>query len=95
MRPNPPRSSSNRLWFAILIAVQRAVIADRANLVLLPELVTDQRRLRRIAESLRGLGVSEEKIASIAYWTVADCYNEQERAVLAYEAEQRAHNDPE
>lgn len=45
-------------WFAILIAVQRAVIADRANLVLLPELVTDQRRLRRIAESLRGLDPS-------------------------------------
>ena len=35
-------------------------------------------------KSLRGLGVSEEKIASIAYWAVADCYNEQERAVLAY-----------
>ena len=35
-------------------------------------------------KSLRGLGVSEEKIAGIAYWTVADCYNEQERAVLAY-----------
>ena len=28
--------------------------------------------------------MSEEKIASIAYWAVADCYNEQERAVLAY-----------
>ncbi|HMO75901.1 MAG TPA: carboxymuconolactone decarboxylase family protein [Sphingopyxis sp.] len=35
-------------------------------------------------KSLRGLGVSEEKIAAIAYWTVADCYDEQERAVLAY-----------
>jgi len=35
-------------------------------------------------KSLRGLGASEEKIASIAHWTVADCYNEQERAVLAY-----------
>src|SRR3546814_8115196 len=35
-------------------------------------------------KSLRGLGVSEEKIAAIAHWTVADCYNEQERAVLAY-----------
>src|SRR3546814_8297502 len=35
-------------------------------------------------KSLRGLGVSEDKIASIAYWTVADCYNEQERTVLAY-----------
>ena len=35
-------------------------------------------------KSLRGLGVSEEKIASIAHWAVADCYNEQERAVLAY-----------
>lgn len=35
-------------------------------------------------KSLRGLGVAEEKIKAIAYWTVADCYNEQERAVLAY-----------
>ncbi len=35
-------------------------------------------------KSLRGLGASEEKIASIAHWTVADCYDEQERAVLAY-----------
>jgi alkylhydroperoxidase family enzyme len=35
-------------------------------------------------KSLRGLGVSEEKIAAIAHWTVADCYSEQERAVLAY-----------
>src|SRR3546814_17629845 len=35
-------------------------------------------------KSLRGLGVSEEKIAAIAHWTVADCYKEQERAVLAY-----------
>jgi alkylhydroperoxidase family enzyme len=35
-------------------------------------------------KSLRGLGVSEEKIAAVPYWTVADCYNEQERTVLAY-----------
>src|SRR3546814_21166363 len=28
--------------------------------------------------------VSEEKIAGIPYWTVADCCNEQERTVLAY-----------
>lgn len=35
-------------------------------------------------KSLRGLGVSEEKIASVAHWAVADCYDEQERAVLAY-----------
>jgi alkylhydroperoxidase family enzyme len=35
-------------------------------------------------KSLRGLGVSEEKIAAIGHWTVADCYNEQERTVLAY-----------
>src|SRR3546814_10504628 len=39
-------------------------------------------------KSLRGLGVSEEKIAAIAHWTVADCYNEQERAVLAYRSEE-------
>jgi len=35
-------------------------------------------------KSLRGLGVSEDKIASVAHWAVADCYDEQERAVLAY-----------
>jgi alkylhydroperoxidase family enzyme len=35
-------------------------------------------------KSLRGLGVSDEKIAAIPYWTVADCFNEQERTVLAY-----------
>jgi len=35
-------------------------------------------------KSLRGLGVSEEKIAAIAHWQVADCYDEQERTVLAY-----------
>jgi alkylhydroperoxidase family enzyme len=35
-------------------------------------------------KSLRGLGVAEAKIKAIAYWAVADCYDEQERAVLAY-----------
>lgn len=35
-------------------------------------------------KSLRGLGVSEEKIAAVPHWQVADCYDEQERAVLAY-----------
>jgi alkylhydroperoxidase family enzyme len=35
-------------------------------------------------KSLRGLGVSEEKIAAVPAWTVADCFSEQERAVLAY-----------
>jgi alkylhydroperoxidase family enzyme len=35
-------------------------------------------------KSLRGLGVSDEKIAAIAHWTVSDVFNEQERAVLAY-----------
>ena len=35
-------------------------------------------------KSLRGLGVSEEKIAAVPYWQVADCYDDQERAVLAY-----------
>ncbi|MDR3506866.1 MAG: carboxymuconolactone decarboxylase family protein [Caulobacteraceae bacterium] len=35
-------------------------------------------------KSLRGLGVSEERIAAIPHWAVADCYSEQERAVLAY-----------
>ena len=35
-------------------------------------------------KSLRGLGVSEEKIAAVAHWTVSDIFNDQERAVLAY-----------
>ena len=35
-------------------------------------------------KSLRGLKVSEEKIAAIPHWQVADCFDEQERAVLAY-----------
>lgn len=35
-------------------------------------------------KSLRGLGVSEEKIAAVPHWQVASCYDERERAVLAY-----------
>lgn len=35
-------------------------------------------------KSLRGLNVSEERIASIPQWQVADCYDAHERAVLAY-----------
>ncbi len=35
-------------------------------------------------KSLRGLGVSEEKIAAVPSWQVASCYEEKERAVLAY-----------
>ncbi|MGH6956328.1 MAG: carboxymuconolactone decarboxylase family protein [Caulobacteraceae bacterium] len=35
-------------------------------------------------KSLRGLGVSEERIAAIPSWQVADCYSPEERAVLAY-----------
>ena len=35
-------------------------------------------------KSLRGLGVSEEKIAAVPHWQVATCYDDQERAVLAY-----------
>src|SRR5215469_2966057 len=32
----------------------------------------------------RGVGLSEEKIAAIPHWQVADCYEPVERAVLAY-----------
>jgi alkylhydroperoxidase family enzyme len=32
----------------------------------------------------RGVGLSEEKIASIPHWQVASCYSEVERALLAY-----------
>lgn len=35
-------------------------------------------------KSLRGLGVSEEKIAAVPSWQVATCYDDKERAVLAY-----------
>ncbi len=35
-------------------------------------------------KSMRGLGESEERIAAIPHWQVADCFSELERAVLAY-----------
>lgn len=35
-------------------------------------------------KSLRGLKVSEDRIAAVPHWQVADCYNANERAVLAY-----------
>jgi alkylhydroperoxidase family enzyme len=35
-------------------------------------------------KSLRNLGVSEERIASVPHWQVATCYTDQERVVLAY-----------
>jgi alkylhydroperoxidase family enzyme len=35
-------------------------------------------------KSLRGLKVSEEKIAAIPNWQIADCFDDKERAVLAY-----------
>ena len=35
-------------------------------------------------KSLRGLKVSEERIAAVPNWQVADCYSANERAVLAY-----------
>ena len=35
-------------------------------------------------KSCRGLGIAEEKIAAIHAWQVADCFDEVERALLAY-----------
>jgi len=35
-------------------------------------------------KSLRGLGVSEEKIAAVPHWQVSDVFDDKERAVLAY-----------
>lgn len=35
-------------------------------------------------KSLRGLKVSEEKIAAVPHWQVATCFDDRERAVLAY-----------
>jgi alkylhydroperoxidase family enzyme len=36
------------------------------------------------AKSCRALGMSEEKIAAVPHWPVADCWSDAERAVLAY-----------
>ena len=35
-------------------------------------------------KSLRGLGVSDEKIAAVPHWQVSDVFDDKERAVLAY-----------
>lgn len=35
-------------------------------------------------KSMRGLGMSEDKIAGIAHWGVTTCFSDLERAVLAY-----------
>ena len=35
-------------------------------------------------KSLRELGVAENKIAAVPDWQIADCFDEKERAVLAY-----------
>jgi alkylhydroperoxidase family enzyme len=35
-------------------------------------------------KSCRSIGISEEKIAAIPAWNVADCFDARERAVLAY-----------
>jgi alkylhydroperoxidase family enzyme len=35
-------------------------------------------------KSLRGLGVSDERIASIVTWSTASCFDDRERIVLAY-----------
>jgi alkylhydroperoxidase family enzyme len=35
-------------------------------------------------KSCRGLGMPEDKIAAIAHWQVADCFDAGERALLAY-----------
>ncbi len=35
-------------------------------------------------KSLRRIGVSEDRIAAVANWAVASCFDEPERAVLAY-----------
>jgi len=35
-------------------------------------------------KSCRALGIADDKIQAIAYWTAADCFSPVERAVLAY-----------
>jgi alkylhydroperoxidase family enzyme len=40
--------------------------------------------------TLRSLGVPEGKIAAVPHWSVAACFTERERAVLAYAVMSRA-----
>jgi alkylhydroperoxidase family enzyme len=35
-------------------------------------------------KQMRALGVPDEKVQAVAYWEVADCFDDLERAVLAY-----------
>ena len=59
--------------------VLRELAQTRAGWVKASQFVFSQH-----CKSLRGLGVAEEKIAAVPHWQVADCYDEKERAVLAY-----------
>jgi alkylhydroperoxidase family enzyme len=36
------------------------------------------------AKSMRGLGISDEKIKAICYWQSAGCFNDKERLLLSY-----------
>ena len=47
-------------------------------------LVASQFVYSQHCKSCRGLGMPEEKIAAIAHWQVADCFDASERALLAY-----------
>ena len=59
--------------------VLRELAQTRAGWAICSQFVFSQH-----CKSLRGLKVSEERIAAIPEWQVADCYDDKERAVLAY-----------
>ena len=62
-----------------LDAILRELCQTRAGWVRGSQFVFSQH-----CKSLRGLGVSEEKIAAVPSWSVANCFDGRERAVLAY-----------
>jgi hypothetical protein len=64
----------------VLKQIPRAEVTDEVVLSYYERLFVFSQHCK----SLRGLGVSEEKIAAVPYWTVATCFDDQERAVLAY-----------
>jgi alkylhydroperoxidase family enzyme len=59
--------------------VLRELAQTRAGWVAQSQFVYSQH-----CKSLRELGVAENKISAVGDWQVADCFDEKERAVLAY-----------
>lgn len=59
--------------------VLRELAQTRAGWVVGSQFVYSQH-----CKALRALGVPENKIAAVADWQIADCFDEKERSVLAY-----------